>query len=114
MKYIGVTNRKLPAQLYIDDRAYKYFTDNFNVDLLSNDNQGIYIYKNQWEKIYSDKMSKIKEYLNSNQEKYIKMLHDEEINDVWEESCNGNLSSWEMETLGFYYNNHELKNCYHP
>lgn len=101
-------------KMYLDDRAYKYFTDNFNVDLLSNDNQGIYIYKNQWEKIYSDKMSKIKEYLNSNQEKYIKMLHDEEINDVWEESCNGNLSSWEMETLGFYYNNHELKNCYHP
>lgn len=24
LKYIGVTNRKLPAQLYIDDRAYRY------------------------------------------------------------------------------------------
>ena len=24
LKYIGVTNRKLPAQLYIDDRAYCY------------------------------------------------------------------------------------------
>jgi len=24
LKCIGVTNRKLPAQLYIDDRAYKY------------------------------------------------------------------------------------------
>lgn len=24
LKYIGVTNRKLPAQLYIDDRAYSY------------------------------------------------------------------------------------------
>ena len=24
LKYIGVTNRKLPAQLYIDNRAYKY------------------------------------------------------------------------------------------
>ena len=24
IKYVGVTNRKLPAQLYIDDRAYKY------------------------------------------------------------------------------------------
>ena len=23
-KYIGVTNKKLPAQLYIDDRAYSY------------------------------------------------------------------------------------------
>ena len=24
LKFIGVTNKKLPAQLYIDDRAYKY------------------------------------------------------------------------------------------
>ena len=24
LKFVGVTNRKLPAQLYIDDRAYKY------------------------------------------------------------------------------------------
>lgn len=24
LDFIGVTNRKLPAQLYIDDRAYKY------------------------------------------------------------------------------------------
>lgn len=24
LKYIGVTNKELPAQLYIDDRAYKY------------------------------------------------------------------------------------------
>ena len=24
LKFIGVTNRKLPAQLYIDDRAFKY------------------------------------------------------------------------------------------
>lgn len=24
LNFVGVTNRKLPAQLYIDDRAYKY------------------------------------------------------------------------------------------
>ncbi len=24
LKFIGVTNKKIPAQLYIDDRAYKY------------------------------------------------------------------------------------------
>ena len=24
LKLVGVTNKKLPAQLYIDDRAYKY------------------------------------------------------------------------------------------
>lgn len=24
LRVVGITNRKLPAQLYIDDRAYKY------------------------------------------------------------------------------------------
>lgn len=30
LKYIGVTNKKLPAQLYIDDRAYKYDGQSMN------------------------------------------------------------------------------------
>ena len=28
LKVVGITNRKLPAQLYIDDRAYKYENQN--------------------------------------------------------------------------------------
>lgn len=34
LKYIGVTNRKLPAQLYIDDRAYKYDGQNMKQIIL--------------------------------------------------------------------------------
>lgn len=35
-KFIGVTNRKLPAQLYIDDRAYKYTGQTVKEFLLEN------------------------------------------------------------------------------
>lgn len=35
-KFIGVTNRKLPAQLYIDDRAYKYSRQTVKQFILDN------------------------------------------------------------------------------
>ena len=36
LNFIGVTNRKLPAQLYIDDRAYKYKGQTVKEFLLDN------------------------------------------------------------------------------
>ena len=35
VNYIGITNRKLAAQVYIDDRAYKYTPDKQIQDLLN-------------------------------------------------------------------------------
>ena len=35
-KFIGVTNRKLPAQMYIDDRAYKYTGQSVKQFILDN------------------------------------------------------------------------------
>ena len=40
IKYIGVTNRKLPAQLYIDDRAYKYTGQTVKQFILDNSEEG--------------------------------------------------------------------------
>lgn len=36
LKFIGVTNKKLPAQLYIDDRAYKYSEQTVKEFILDN------------------------------------------------------------------------------
>lgn len=35
LKVVGITNRKLPAQLYIDDRAYKYENQSVQEFLMS-------------------------------------------------------------------------------
>lgn len=100
--------------LYIDDRAYKYFSDHYNVDILQNDKNGTYINKAVWTKMYEEGMAPLKEYLKDNQDKYITALQEAEINNIWEDSCQGSLSSWEMESVGFYYHEHELSNCSHP
>ena len=38
--FIGVTNRKLPAQLYIDDRAYKYTGQTVKQFIIDNSDKG--------------------------------------------------------------------------
>lgn len=101
-------------KLYLDDRAYKYFSDNFNVDVLQQDKKGTYIDKAIWEKLYSGKMDGLRDYLSNNQDKLKKALQDAEIQSIWDSSCKGSLSAWEMEAVGFYYHDHELKNCSHP
>ena len=40
ISFIGVTNRKLPAQLYIDDRAYKYKGQTVKQFILDNSMEG--------------------------------------------------------------------------
>lgn len=100
-------------KLFLDDRAYKYFSDNFDISLLQQNKNGTYIDKSVWEKLYSNKMDEFKTYLHNNQEKYIKALQEAEIQSIWTDSCTGTLSSWEMDTVGFYYHEHELANCSH-
>ena len=100
-------------KLYLDDRAYKYFSDHFDIDILQHDKNGTYINKGVWEKMYSTKMDGMRTYFANHQEKLINALQQAEINSIWEDSCKGTLSSWEMESLGFYYHDHELTNCSH-
>jgi DNA polymerase-3 subunit alpha len=100
-------------KLYLDDRAYKYYSDHFDIDILQHDKKGTYINKSVWEKMYSNKMDGMRTYFANHQEKLINALQQAEINDIWEDSCKGTLSSWEMEALGFYYHDHELTNCSH-
>ena len=101
-------------KLYVDDRAYKYFSDHFDIGLLQQNKKGTYISQNIWAKLYDNKMAELKEYLKANQDKYIQALQEAEINNIWSDSCSGTLSSWEMESLGFYYHDHELINVSHP
>lgn len=98
----------------IDDRAYKFLSENFDVDNLEQNGKETFMYKTVWDKLYKVSMEPLKDYLSNNQEKYITKLQNAEINDMWESSCRGSDSSWEMETLGFYYHQHELKGINHP
>jgi DNA polymerase-3 subunit alpha len=41
---------------------------------------------------------------------YNKKIYDNYIEENWNKYCLGNISSWEMDSLSFYYHDHELSN----
>lgn len=111
-KYLKLS--KKDDKYYIDERAYQYFSKNFDVNYLGTDKKKTYIEVKVWDTLYKDRMMELKEYINKNQEKLIDKLHAAEIDEVWQQYCSGTLSTWEMDTLGFYYHDHDLLNTYHP
>lgn len=111
-KYLKLS--KSGEKYYVDERAYDYFGKNFDVNLLDNDKKGTFIYIKTWDDLYKDKMLELKDYMTKNQDKLIEKLHEAEIGEVWEQYCSGSMSKWEMDTLGFYYHEHDLKNTRHP
>jgi DNA polymerase-3 subunit alpha len=111
-KYLKLN--KKDDRYYIDERAYQYFSKNFDVNYLGTDKKKTYIEIKVWDTLYKDRMMELKEYITKNQEKLIDKLHAAEIDEIWQQYCSGTLSTWEMDTLGFYYHDHDLLNTYHP
>lgn len=111
-KYLKLS--KKDDKYYVDERAYEYFSKNFDVSHLSHDRKGMYIGIKEWDSLYKDGMLELKEYIYKNQDKLIDKLHAAEVGEIWNQYCTGTMSTWEMDTLGFYYHEHDLTSVYHP
>lgn len=111
-KYLKLN--KKDTRYLLDDRAYDYFSKNFDVNLLINERNKTYIEIKLWDKLYKDRMTELKDYISKNENKLITSLHEAEVGEVWDNYCSGSMSAWEMDTLGFYYHEHELANVHHP
>ncbi len=59
-------------------------------------------------------MDTARDYLKNNQKELLKLYNTILFKEEWDKYAIGNISSWEMESLCFYYHDHELKNinCY--
>ena len=60
-----------------------------------------------FEKLYKNKVEKLTEWLQTDEAKIIEASF--RRNEYWMENCTGSLAKWEMESISFYINDHELK-----
>lgn len=81
------------------------------------DNEGLeiingipYIKQKTWDKMYQSIMDNVRNWLKENQEKLLLLYNKKLFNETWNKYAQGNISAWEMESLCFYYHEHELKN----
>ena len=96
----------------LDNIALNFFSNNFDMDLLtpaSND----YIFKikqTDWDKIYKKQMDIIRPFIQKNNQELLDKVNNKLRQDLWDKYCLGNISQWEMDSISCYIHDHELKN----
>ena len=93
-----------------DKPAADFYTNHFSLDDISIINGNGYIEQKVWDKIYKTNMDSARDYIKSHQDEMLKAYNTLLFKEQWDKYAQGNISSWEMESLCFYYHDHELKN----
>jgi DNA polymerase-3 subunit alpha len=66
--------------------------------------------KKVWDKTYKNIMDSIRDWLKDNQSELLDSINYTLFKEEWEKYAIGTLSSWEMDSLCFYYHEHALLN----
>lgn len=90
----------------LDQRALNYYLEHFDSKLIE-ENEGIRC--SAWEKIYDKAIEPLRKWLNENQEEIKQGLNEEAFKEEWEKYAQGNIASWEMDSVSFYHSFHELE-----
>ena len=92
-----------------DKPAADFYQEFFSLDDISIIGGKGYILQSVWDKIYKTNMDEARDYIKTHQEKMLKAYNTLLFKEQWDKYATGNISSWEMEALCFYYHDHELK-----
>lgn len=101
-----ICKQKKEDEFYVcDERALNFLAElGLNFDTLPILNAKI------WNKIYQKYMDVVRDYIARNKSELLEKLNAAIFKKEWDKYADGSISAWEMEALGFYYHDHELKN----
>ena len=91
------------------DKMYRIYCHYCDEELLEVINGIPCIQQKVWDKVYKAIMEDAKVWMKSHQKELLDMYNTELFKEMWDKYAIGNISSWEMDALCFYYNDHELK-----
>lgn len=94
----------------LDERAISFLVEIDCENLFETDNLNWYVDAKAWDKIYQGYMDVFRNWITSDKESILDELNTTIFMADWEKYAKGNISSWEMEALCFYYHDHELAN----
>lgn len=97
----------------LDVIAATFFNNNYDESLLtdiqvSDDDYSAKIFQTKWDSIYKKGMEPVRVWMKENQEQILNDLNQSLLEDTAEKYTEGNISKWEMDSLSFYYHDHEL------
>ena len=89
----------------LNESAINFISNNFSVDFINNGNS---ISQKIWDTLYKKAMEPMREYLKEHKDEMLNKLNKSLYEEVANKYSNGNISKWEMDSLSFYYHEHEL------
>jgi DNA polymerase-3 subunit alpha len=98
-----------PDSYLLDSRAISFLNEMEYDNLMYSNNIDWFIGIKAWDKVYQQWMDVFREWISVDKEQILDNLNDIIFLEEWNKYAQGNFSSWEMETLCFYYHDHELK-----
>ena len=115
-KRLFIFNKALRANKKVDDmyainyNYYDFYEQFFDVDLLEPIGNTLGIKQKTWQKLYTKAMEPAKKYLQEHQQEILNKYNDILFQEQWNKYAAGNESTWEMDSMGYYYHEHELAN----
>lgn len=94
----------------LDLRAINFLIEIEKENLIISQEENKLLSIKTWEKTYSSYMDVLRKWIQTNQTELLSLMNDIIFKKDWDNyaGANANISAWEMETLCFYYHDHEL------
>lgn len=92
----------------LDEVAYNFYSNNFELDDLEVLEGCPSLDVKLWEKSYKKTMDGARVWLKDNHDTTLEIYNNLLFQREWDKYCKGTISAWEMQSLCFYYHEHEL------
>ena len=103
-------NKKVGKYYVFDEGSLNFYSQYYDLNELDIINGITCILQTKWDKIYQKEMDEARNWLKENQDEVLNQYNNLLFNETWNKYATGNISAWEMESLCFYYHEHELAN----
>ena len=103
-------NKKVGKYYVFDEGSLSFYSQYYDLNELDVINGITCILQTKWDKIYQKEMDEARNWLKDNQNEVLNQYNNLLFNETWNKYATGNVSAWEMESLCFYYHEHELTN----
>jgi DNA polymerase-3 subunit alpha len=99
------------GEIYVLDQRAIDFLDEMEYDnlILVRDNTPI-VDPKVWDKVYQKWMDVFRDWIKEDKESILTKLNYDIFMDDWDKYAQGSLSKWEMDSMCYYYHDHELLN----
>lgn len=94
----------------LTERAIDFISELGHEELIIQKENSYYMDTKSWDKVYQSWMNIFRTWIADNKEDILTNLNTIIFMQDWDKYAKGNISSWEMEALCFYYHEHELAN----